>query len=466
MRKICFGIVGIVLGFGFTILPVLDALTLQAQYALGILLCAIVWWIGKVMADYVTALFMAVSMIIIAKVPTEVMFSAFSNSSWWLLFTAFGLSLGVIKCGLMDRIALNVLRVFPGTFGGQVLALISVGFITAPFIPSMSAKAAMIAPLSKSINDAMGYEGQVKQANGLFLAMLTGIRNPGPLFISSTVLGYAFLGLYPAEISSQFGMARWIVCALPAFIVISVLNFLALVLLYRPKKEQQKEKAVINAQLRSLGPMSGKEKYMLVLILVTMLLWVTESNHGIPPHVIAIAALALTLVGNVYDKKAFCAELNWDSIIYLGIVLGIASVLSSLGINTWIVECCSPVFEKLMANPFLLVVSVGLITVLMRFIIVSELAFVNIFMVFMIPIAMSHGINPWVVGFSVFVLVHPWFFIYQNPVYMAAYCATDGKMINQTEAAKYCTVYVFICLTALVISVPYWVNTGVFYLTV
>ena len=156
--------------------------------------------------------------------------------------------------------------------------------------------------------------------------------------------------------------------------------------------------------------------------------------------------------------------MNWGPVIYVGVLFGIAPTFETLGINDWLVGICSPVFDNVSSVPWLLVVCVGIITVLLRFVIASEFAAANIMMVFLIPLSLSLGINPWVIGFTVYAVICPWFFMYQNPVYVAAYYALDGEMIEQKEAAKYCAVYLSICLAAVALMVPIWVHTGVFYL--
>ncbi|MEG1789833.1 MAG: SLC13 family permease [Oscillospiraceae bacterium] len=454
---------GVILGAAVPFMPIVG-LSMSAKLALGSLLMAIIWWIFAVLPDYVTALVLGVLFVSLAKVPTPTVFAAFSGSTWWLLMSAFGLSLGITKSGLMKRVTLRLLMLFPGGFRGQTLALLMLGLVVGPFVPSMSAKAAMLAPLSLGISDSLAYERKGKEANGLFLAMLTGIRNPGPLFISASVLGYALLGQYPEAVRSEFTMGRWFLCALPLFLCISILNYLAIVRLYAPKCREHSEKADLSAQLSALGPMSGKEKYMSFIMAGTMLLWITESVHGIPAHIVCISALCLTLAGNVFDRRTFRSDVTWDSIIFIGVALGIAPVFGYLGINDWVVGVCSPIFAWMATNPYLLVFGVGVLTIVLRFVIVSEMTFVNIFMVLAVPIAVELGINPWVVGMAVYALVTPWFFMYQNPVYMAAFYATDGAMADQRTTTRYCLVYVLICLTALLISVPFWIKIGVFFL--
>lgn len=459
MRKIVWTLLGVLVGSVIPLLP-LEGLEWSAKVALGLLAGAILWWIGQTLPDYVTALLLALLLVVLTGVPTETVFSAFSGSSWWLLTAAFGLSLGVTKCGLMDRIASWILRIFPATFRGQVLGLLAVGTITAPLIPSLSGKAAILAPLSLGVSDSMGYLRKSREANGLFLAMFTGLRTPALLFVSASVLGYTLPGLYPEEIQRMFSPVRWFWEMLPWFLMVTAANAAVLLWRFHPcgvSEQTRKEK-------QKPGPMSRQEKYMLGLILATMVLWVAQPLHHVPAHIIALGALCLTLAGGVYDRTAFRGENHWDSILYLGVVLGLAPTFQALGINQWLVDRCGPLMERLATNPYALVVGVAVVTVLLRFVIVSELAYANLFLVFMVPLAVNAGINPWVVGMAVYAMVNPWFFQYQNPVYMAACQGTGEQMAEPKVAAKYCVIYLAICLVALLLSVPWWMKTGAFWL--
>lgn len=442
----------------------MQGMSASAHTALGILTCAIVWWIVKVFPEFVTGLLMCAAFTVFCGVPTETVFSAFSGASWWLLLSAFGISVGVSESGLMKRVTLSVLKLFPASFTGQVTGLLVVGTLTAPFIPSMSAKAAIFAPLVKGICADLGYRDGSRHASGIFLAMLTGLRNPGPLFISASVLGYAFIGLLPDYIQERYSMLQWLVDAFPWFATVSVLNFSALLLVFRPKNEISISRDSLQTKLEAMGPMSGQEKYMLVLSLATIGMWISEGLHGIPSEITAVISLALVVVGKGCSAAALCANINWGSMLFLGIALSLSSVFSYLNIDKWIVDTLAPMLTGLVDKPCALMLAVALFTTVSRFVIVSELAFVNIFIAFTVPLAEQAGINPWVVCVAVYALVNPWFFMYQNPVYMAAHYAAGGTLEKASICTAYCVVYQLICMVGLVVSTFIWLRCGTFYI--
>ena len=205
-----------------------------------------------------------------------------------------------------------------------------------------------------------------------------------------------------------------------------------------------------------LGPLSVVEKRMLAIILVTVVLWATEPFHHVSAMAVGLAALVAMFVLKVIDVPAFKSGVNWTSLLFIGIALGLGSVFAEAGLNDWVMQTCGPAFQALAGNPYLLVLGIGVITVVLRFLIVSEVAYLNLLMAFLVPMAASVGVNPWVLGFSAYALVIAWFAKYQSPIYLAAFYAVDGKMAKHSELAKYCGVYLVTCLVGLAVSVPYW----------
>ena len=491
----------------------IPGLSYQATAVLGILIMAIVWWITGVLPEFVTAVVMAVLFVVVAGISVGATFSTFASSTWWLLLSAFTLGVGMKTSGLMKRIALAIVRKFPRTFRCQVIAQLVTGTVLGPLIPSLAVKGAMLAPLAMSIGDELGYERQGKRATGLFAAMLVGIRTVAPTIVSASVTGYALMATLPADVQEQFNMASWFVAALPWLVVVLALNYFLIMGMYgrgeasacdavedspsdtvgAPGNAQSLEQSSLRCGTRfvgaaecadsrrdeaessavessrggtdlndnqtipdGLGPLSAVEKRMLAIILMTVVLWATEPFHHISAMAVGLAALVFMFVLKVIDVSAFKSGVNWTSLLFIGIALGLGSVFAEAGLNDWVMQTCGPAFQALAGNPYLLVLGIGVITVVLRFLIVSEVAYLNLLMAFLVPMAASVGVNPWVLGFSAYALVIAWFAKYQSPIYLAAFYAVDGKMAKHSELAKYCGVYLATCLAGLAVCVPYW----------
>ncbi len=496
-KKIAGLVAGVAVPLALMALHPFDGLSAQGTAAFAILIGAIIWWVAEVLPDYVTALAMAALFVVVADVPASVSFSAFSSPTWWLLVCAFCMGLGMQRSGLLKRMSMAIVGKFPHTFRAQAIGLMAAAFVSSPFIPSLSAKCAVLTPLALSISDQMGYERKGRQANGLFLALFTVIRNMGPAVISASFVGYVVLGLLPEDVQQQFGFIHWFLAALPWLVMVTALNFAAIMLMFEPREERaarrkrRKERAAVPAApaegacegmlaeggegsgegggegsgafvqpLEALGPMSLAEKQMLLIVGAAVAMWVLEPWHGVPAYVVAVFAVVAMVFCGQFKIDDLRGGIAWDNILFIGVVLGLASVLSYVGVDAWMVGTCTPALTAFAGNSYAVVAVIAVITLALRFVIVSETAFINLFMVFAVPLAAQLGLSPWVIGFCVYAMVNPWFTVYQNQVYLAAIGSVDGKMTDHTVQARFCAVYMAICFVSLLASVPYWQFMG------
>lgn len=444
---------------------------LRARHPRG----AIVWWICAVLPEFATALIMVALFALIGQIPATSGFSFFSNPIWWLLVGAFSIGLGMKETGLLERMALAIVSRFPSSFTAQVIGFFACGTILGPLIPSMAAKASLLAPLAMEVGDLRGYRRQGRQATGLFLAMFTGVQTAAPAFISSSIVGYTLLAIYPAQVQAQFDFVHWFVSALPWFVPMAVLNLVALALIYCPRRKDatadseptseiaaEPSEDELMAKRRELGRMSLDERRMAIITAVTVALWVTQSLHGMAAWIPAVGALVAMTACGIINKRNFGPGVGWESLIFIGVVLGLGDVFAQAGITEWIVAEFTPLVMALADNPYMLVVGIALITIAARFLIVSQTAFINIFLAFVIPIAITLGINPWVIGMASYTVINIWFVQYQNPVYLAAFYSVDGKMAKNSKLAEYCILYTVIAIVCLLIAVPFWQMMGLF----
>ena len=423
-----------------------------AMRILGITLLAVFWWIGNVGTDWMVTLVMLILWVLLADVSFAKAFAAYSESSTWIIVGAFCLAEAVSKTGLFTRISWFLLRIFPPTFNGQVLAMLLVGAICTPLIPSMTAKAILGVTVANGVATAMGYSNNSNGRYALFMAAWFGFGVTAPVFINGSIFGYTLLGALPAGESVTY--VEWFIAMIPWLIIILCGGFLLIKLLYRPGHGGSLTKEYAAEHYRSLGKLQGKELQSALILAGAVLFWVLESTLGIPAAATALLAGLLCFALGILDKKEIATAPKWSIVIFLGGVLALGSVFSGAGIDIWLQALIAPLFER-MNNTFLAALIIMVMVVVLRLILASFSATIIIMMAVLTPVASTIGLSPFIIGILVYTVENTWFVRYQNTTYTTCFeCVKDTLEYKGTVKASFA--YVVLCMIGCLASIPYW----------
>lgn len=454
-------VLGVLLGLCVARLAPPPALEVEAMWGLGLLVWAICAWVGQVLDDYVVALLMAVGWIALGIVPLEVAFATFHSRTWWLLVGALGLGAAVAKSGLLKRTTLLMLSVMPASYLGQALALFATGVLVCPAIPSVTAKVAITGKFIPALAEGLGCDEKSRGSAGLFLAMYLGFVLAAPMYMTATSTNLFLVELLPAHEASRMTWLFWLRAATPPVLLAAVLGLGTIMLLFRPQGGRTADKARVVAELRALGPLSRSEKVTLVLLLGSLLAWITESWHGQHPATVALAALALLLASKAMDKKTFHADVGWSSLIFLGVILNVAQVFQRLRIDAFLGEQLLPLLTPLTGQVYLFAALLMLLTIFLRFVMVSINALLALLMLILLPAAQAAGISAWALGMIIHLAAHAVFvMLYQNIVYAVGYEAAEGKAITEADGALFSLVFAGISFVSVLLFLPYWRYLG------
>ena len=458
-KKLIGGILGVVLAVVISRVHPPEPMNFNSMMFLGTFACAVTWWIVELMPDYATCLLMCTSWVVLKIVPFTTAFSSFSGETFWLLAGALGIGVGVAQSGLLDRITLLVMCKFPATFKGMTTAIYVAGNVINPLIPSATAKVSIVAPFSKAIGEKLGFENESEGMGGLFVAMFMSTGVLYPLFLSASFFNYTLVGLMPKDVAKNITWMSWFSATWAWGLVVMVLGYFAIQMLYKPKEEQKMDPQFIHQEFAKLGPMSGKEKIVTVILAVALCMWMTERVHGISAAQVAVAALVLMLAFNIFDRVAFRSKIAWDSIFFIGGILNLAALFPALKVDKWIGSAIGPYLSPLLSNMYLLIIALAVLVFFLRFVLVSQVATLTIFVVLLSPLAVAMKMNPLIPAFIVITSVNLWNVVFQNTTFLAAFYA-GGGMVKHSQTIKMSVAYAGINIIALLASVPVWKMLG------
>jgi divalent anion:Na+ symporter, DASS family len=455
VMKSIVALASIVLGVWIAMLPPPEGLTPQAMHALGIVVWSVGWWVAQIVPEYVTGLLMCALWVAVKVVPFDKAFYNFSTSGWWIMVGAFGLGAVAGRTGLLKRISLYVISLFPPTFTGQVLGLMGSGAIISPLVPSMNAKAALATPIALAISDSLGIERKTAGAAGLFGACYTGFVLMGHMFLSGSFSHYVLIATMPKEYQNVSWM-DWLYRALPWGVVTFVGMAVAILVLFRPKVPVALPKGFGRQQLQSIGPMTRDEKIVLTVLCGALLLWMTESLHGINSGVVAVCAICALLGIGTMTRNDFKNGIEWPAVMFVGSILNMATVISTLKVDKFLAATLKPVLASVLSQPALFVCCLAVGIYLIRFIITSMTSGAVIYCLILAPILPSFGIDPWIVIFISFVAAGLWLLPYTNTIYLCGVVGTKGEMTTHKDMVKLCLAYSVILIIGSLASLPYW----------
>lgn len=234
-----------------------EAMSRAAWQYLGCFVFMLVLIISRAIPDW-AAVLCTMAVLVALKVATVAeVTSNFASSTVWLCIGVFIMSIGINNSGFMKRLALWVLTRFPGTYAGQVTAMLLSGVIMSPIIPSSTAKTSMMAPFVNQVCEASGAERNSKQSLGLWFANFMGTNQLGMAFVSGSVYVALMLGFVGESVS----WGQWFVRACVWYVVCIVLVYVFCLVFCKPTDTQKAANVeFIKDSYKALGKLSTKEK--------------------------------------------------------------------------------------------------------------------------------------------------------------------------------------------------------------
>lgn len=429
----------------------------RAWHVVVVLLGAAIAWLFEPVPDFVVAIALAAAWGVTGAAPLASVFGGFATSTWVLALGALSLAAAMAHSGLLYRAGLFLLRAFPATHAGQVIALVVGGLILTPFVPQSVARVAAIGPVTAELRVALGQPIRSAGAAGLAFAGMVGHWYFSNLFLTGFATNFFILELVPAAERDRFGWWGWAVGSSVALIVCAVLATAALFLLFRPTPAQRPSAEALHRQLRVIGGLSRAERVAAVAVLVLVVGLLAQPLLRVDAAWLAAIALVIAVAG-VLGRDAFRTSVDWAFLVLLGILLGSGTVLQRAGVDRWLFAALEPLAQSA-AHPGLIVLGLAVVVVLLRFVLPSRPTMLLMALVAM-PAAPALGISPWVAGVVVLLAANTWIFPYQGLEYLVLRDATKGESFTDAQGMRMGLVLLAIRFVAIAASVPYWMAIG------
>jgi anion transporter len=313
----------------------------QVMKAGAVIVLAIGLWATAIVPSYFGSLIFLFMTVILSVAPAKVVFSGFHAGATWLVFGGLVIGLGVKRSGLDVRLVRSLLTHFPKTYFAMIYGIFWISTVLAFIVPSASGRVALLVPIMLALADELGFEKDSKGRTGLVLAASMGTMIPAFNILPANVPNMALYGAADSILGIQLTYAEYFILNFPIVGGAALLVYPAIIAtLFKdtprhPTHEQES------------AAWGGDEKRLLVIVLAALILWVTDSLHGISPAWISLGAAILCLLPRtgMLPPSVLSGEINYSPLLFLVGVIGLGAVASHADLGSLIAEKLMEVFE-------------------------------------------------------------------------------------------------------------------------
>lgn len=373
-----------------------------------------IWWVTEAVPISVTALLPIVLFPLTGALELSATTASYGHKYIFLYMGGFMLAIAIEKWGLHKRIALHIISLI-----GTNVTRIILGFMMATAFMSMwisnTATSVMMLPIGMSIiSQLKDNPDTIADENEIFgKALMLSIAYSASIGGIATLIGtppnLVLAGFVQEVYGIEITFFQWLMFGLPISVILLYVSWI-----YLTRKAftfKQKEfpggKAEIRRHLKELGPMKREEKLVLAVFMLTAFSWITRSFLIQPffPFIddTIIAMIAGILLFTIPAKGPRnlitweeAVKMPWGIMILFGGGMALASAFESTGLAVWMGNSMTLLkFLPILLLVVLIIASVNFITEM-----TSNLATTAMLLPILAPLAVSLGVNPYILMVS------------------------------------------------------------------
>jgi len=378
----------------------LPGLSLAGRKMFSITLMTVIFWAAKV-ADsaYVAALFLML-MLIFEIAPAEEVLSLWTSQTVYLVIGAYLIAAAVEQSGLGERIAYKFIIHFVDSYRSIIVSIFALTFLLSLIIPHPWPRAFIIMSVMSVVIENAGINK--KDASKIGLTVFAASIPISMIFLTgeSTL---NFMTLEFAGVDLSWG--RWFLYMGAPAALAALLTMLVILKLFQPDEEVEINKKQIGQRLLDLGMMSAEEQRTVFWLIVAVVLWMTDSFHGVELGWLTLTIavmMSLPVSGDILKKE------DWNQVpikvlIFLTAAVAIGKVGSLTGMNQWLAEVVLP--AQTPNNMLIFALMTAGISIFLHMFLGSVIAVMGIAIPAFIIFAKSCGINPLVPALFVYTAI-------------------------------------------------------------
>lgn len=293
----------------------------------------LILWITEIIPFALSSLLVLILYVFTNVATIESILSGFASGAVFLIMGGMMIAKGVNNTPFGQRIVYYFLKLLSKNYRTLLLGIIFIPQILAIFIPATGVRTALILPIIISLISVLNLEKYEHTKKQMMLAVAYAGNISGIGFLPAAignVLVVEILYIYTDITISYFD---WLLYTFPIWLLTIPITWYVVATAFPTEKiELRNVRQVLEEKLKSLGPIRPREKRCIIILIITVGLWATQSIHGFHPAIPALFSvilLGLPYIGVVHWKEL--KEIDLNTFLLVGATLSIGRILVDTG---------------------------------------------------------------------------------------------------------------------------------------
>ncbi|MEP2533235.1 SLC13 family permease [Shimia sp.] len=301
----------------------------NATLAAGVAVITLGLWISGAIPEFFTSLLFLLMAAGLMIAPPDRVFSGFHSNAMWLIFGGLIIGQSVIASGLGDRIVSRLFAFAPSGYLGALAAVAVTGLGLSFIVPTAIGRAVLMAPIAVQLAKRLGFSEGSKGRSGLVLTAGLSTSLPAFTILPSNVPNLVMTGTAENLYEVSFSYGDYLAINFPVLGGLGLATIVALSWWFF--RDSQSYLSDVTADTK----ISGVELRLAIVLTTTVILWITDSWHGVSPAWIAMGAalLCASPVVGALAMRELPQKMNFAPLFFVAGVIGFGAVVADTGLS-------------------------------------------------------------------------------------------------------------------------------------
>lgn len=300
--------------------------------AVIVLLCLSYWATGW-LPDFLVSLLLMFLLATGTSLGANVVFSGFTSSAFWLVFSGAVIGMALSVTGLGERVASRLADHCGHAYGLALTGFVAIAFALGIVMPSTLGRIAILTPIVLSFCERVGLTPGRPGRNGLTLATALASCELSTAILPANLPNLVMAGTAETVLGLRLGYGEYAIALVPVLAVVRGIVLVVVAMRLFPDRLTALDSATAASAAAPHASMRADEKRLLAALALMLVLWLTEPWHHVAAGWVGLG-IALLCLGplRLVNPDAFLKQVKLAPLWFVAAIIGLTAAVDHAGL--------------------------------------------------------------------------------------------------------------------------------------